>query len=225
MSRELRIPSRLLGNALADKNVKGLRLLACAKLEGHRANIKDLCACLKIQPKTCRRLAQKIIDAGWAGFDGTFLFPRSWRRLKCSNGGGLYLTIPGSFKILKDLKRFEALCFAQALKRFYQKQRKKRKLSRQQWVPHSSTRRVMQRDFPARYLCKSLHISERRFERLKASAASYKFISVKPQARQTIGRADELPEWIKAYPDRPFIKSRKGWFFYTPEVSKISVRI
>jgi hypothetical protein len=136
----------------------------------------------------------------------------------------LYLTIPGSLKILKDLKRFEALCFAQALKRLYQKRKKKRKLSRQQWVPHSSTRRVMQRDFPARYLCKSLRISERRFERLKASAASYKFIRVKPQKFELIGKANVLTAWKKNYPDRAFFRTRGG-YCYTPEMSKIRVCI
>lgn len=222
---ELRIPSRLLAAALADKIIKQLRLFVSAKLEGHRSQIKPLCECLKIQPKTCQRLVKKVVAEGWAGSDGVYMFPRSWRKLHYSNGGGLYLTSPGSLKILKDLKKFEALCFAMALKRFNQQIRKKRKLNRKQWSPHSSARRILQRDFPARFLCKALRISERRLKRLKAAAQKYKFIHVKPQKREVIGTVAELLSWTKAFPDRPYIKSKKGWYFYEPQVSKIRVLV
>lgn len=212
----------MLSSALSKKKTKALRFFVAAKLEGHRSEIKPLCKCLKIQPKTCQRLVKKVVADGWAGSDGVFLFPRSWRNLHYSNGGGLYLTAPGSLRILKDLKRFEALCFAKALKRFYQQKRKNKKLNRKQWSPHSSTRRILQRDFPARYLCKSLGLSERRFERLKANAAKYKFIRVKQQEFDLIGKADELQVWKKNYPDRTFFQT-KGGYCYTPEVSRIRV--
>jgi hypothetical protein len=206
---ELRIPSRLLSDALASKQMKQLRLFAAAKLEGHRSEIKPLCARLKIQPKTCQRLIKKLVADQWAGTDGKFLFPRSWRKLEFSKRGGLYLT-----ETPKDLKEFEALCFARALKKVYRKLKS----------PHSSNRRILQEDFSTRYLCKSLRISERRFERLKATAAKLKFIRVKPQKIEMVGKANQVAAWSKNYPDRTCFTTKAG-YCYSPEISKIKVLI
>lgn len=218
MPGEIRIPSRLLSDALANKIIKQLRLFATAKLEGHRSEIKPLCKCLKIQPKTCQRSIKKIIQAGWAGTDGTFLFPRSWDKLKFSRRGGLYITAAP-----RNLIKFESLCFAMALKKLYQKLNRK-KGSPQHSKAGRKQKRILQEDFPTGYLSKSLGISERRFERLKATATRYKFISVKPQKFEWVGKANELPAWRKNYPDRAFFKT-KGGYCYSPEISKIRVLI
>lgn len=204
---ELRIPGRLLADALSGKFLKQLRVFATAKLEGHRSEIKPLCECLKIHPKTCKRITNKLVNDGWAGADDTFLFPRSWAKLNTSKRGGLYMT-----KAPLDFKRFEALAFTMGLKRFY----------RQQGSPHSKQGRVKQKDFPAGFICKALGLSERRFERLKAQARRYKYISVIPQYR-IIGRAEQYDQ-IKKNIHGPMIFKR-GKHIVTPEVSKIQVLI
>jgi len=204
---ELRIPSRLLASALSEKKTKALRLFATAKLEGHRSEIKPLCESLKIQPRTGRRLIKKIVADGWAGTDKTFLFPRSWRKLKFSKRGGLYIT-----KAPWDLKRFEALCFAKALGKLY----------RQKGSPHSKTGRVKQEDFPAVYLSKALDLSERRFERLKALAQRYGYISVKPQIR-IVGKASDYEAMKKNIHGPPIFK--RGKHTVVPDVSKIRVLV
>lgn len=206
---ELRIPGRLLADALAGKFMKQLRLFATAKLDGHRSEIKPLCECLKIHPKTCKRMIKKLVQDGWAGSDKdkTFLFPRAWSKLKTSKRGGLYITKPPL-----DLKRFEALAFTMGLKRLYRKQ----------GSPHSKQERVKQKDFPARYLCKWLGISQRRFERLKSNAQRYRYISVKPQVR-IIGKASDYPALQKNLHGIPIFK--RGKHVVTPDISKIQVLI
>lgn len=207
MNGELRVPLRLLSTALADKKVKQLRLLAAAKLEGHRTEIRGLFQALKIHVKTGQRLVKKLVIEGWAGTDGEFLFPRSWRKLKFSKRGGLYLTT-----VPKDLKKFEALCFAKALKKLYRKPGSQ----------HSNKRRVKQNDFPARYISKSLGLSERRFERLKESAQRYRYISVTPQYR-IVGKASEYEALKKNLHGIPVF--RRGKHTVVPDISKIRVLI
>lgn len=207
MQGESRLPNRLLKKALASKNVKLLRLLATAKLEGHRSEIKHLCECLKIQPKTCSRMVKKIVENGWAGTDGTYLFPRSWGKMLLAKRGGLYLTTAP-----KNLKKFEALCFAKALKNIYRKK----------GSPHSSKRRVLQKDFPTGYLAAALGLKERRFKTLKALAQRYKFISVTRQFR-IIGKAKDLGALKRNLYGVPIFK--RGKHTVTPVISKIKVLI
>lgn len=207
MEGELRLPNRLLSSALSEKKIKQLRFFASAKLEGHRSEIQPLCECLKIQPKTCQRLVKKIVLEGWGGTDGTFLFPRSWSKLQFSKRGGLYLT-----NAPKDLKRFEALCFAKALKKVY----------RQKGSPHSSKRRVKQTDFPTGYLCSALGLKERRFKTLKALAQRYRFISVIPQIR-IIGKVKDFDAMKKNLHGPRIFK--RGKHVVTPDISKIKVLI
>jgi hypothetical protein len=206
MNGEVRIPRRLLSTALQDKNIKALRLFAGAKLQGHRVEITELLRLLKVRPKTGWRLINKITSEGWAGTDGTFLFPRAWKKLKYSKRGGLYLT-----DAPKDLKKFEALCFAMALKRKYRR-----------GGPRSIKGRAVQEDFPTRYLFKSLGLSERRFERLKASARKYKFIAVEPQQFTVIGDFRELPA-LRKHTKLPVFK--KGTNAVVPGMSKIKVLV
>lgn len=205
--RELRIPGRFLADALTGKIMKQLRLFATAKLDGHRSEIKPLCECLRIHPRTCRRMIKKIVENGWAGSDGTFLFPRAWHKLHTSKRGGLYITQPPL-----DLKRFEALAFTMGLKRF------NRKLG----SPHSKQGRVKQRDFPTGLLCKVLALKERRFKSLKALAQRYKYISVIPQVK-ILGTASDF-EAIRKNIHGPKIFKR-GKHTVCPEVSKIRVLI
>lgn len=207
MSSELRIPSRLLSSALAGKKTKALRLFASAKLQGHRAEICPLLESLKIQPKTGGRLINKVVADGWAGSDGEFLFPRAWRKLSYRKRGGLYLTTAP-----KDLKKFEALCFAMGLKRIYRKG----------GSPRSMKGRALQEDFPTRYLSSSLGISERRFERLKADARRYKFITVEPQSFTIVGDFREISV-IRKHMKLPVF--RRGTNAVVPELSKIRVLV
>lgn len=206
LAGEVKIPAKLLADALAEKKVKQLRLFASAKFEGHRSKIKPLCECLKIHPKTCQRLVKTIVSEGWAGTDGTYLFPRSWRKLKQNKRGGLYL-----INAPKDIKKFEALCFAKALKKLY------RKLGGQRLTKGKTE----QKDLPARYLAKALKLSDRRFERLKATAQKYRYISVKPQY-QIVGTAKEYAALRKNL-HLPIFK--RGKYCVVPDVSRIRVLI
>lgn len=204
---EVRVPSKLISYVLEEKEIKALRLLICAKLKGHRAIIKHLLEALKIHPKTGKRLIKKIVREGWAGTDGKYIFPRSWNKIGFSKQGGFYLTT-----LPKNLHKLESLVFAFALKKIYRKRGSQ----------HSKNRRVMQNDFPARYLYLSLGISQRRFERLKASAQRYRFISVKPQYIK-IGLASEFDSIRKNLHGVPvFIR---GKYTVVPGVSTIKVLI
>ena len=207
MKGELRIPFRLLATALADKKVKQLRLLASAKLEGYRVELSALFESLKIHPTTGKGQVKKLEADGWAGTDDEYLFPRGWRKLKFNKRGGLYIT-----SAPKDFEKFEALCFAMALKKLY------RKLG----SPHSNRRRVKQKDFPARYLAKSLGLSKRRFERLIARAQRYRYISVRPQVK-IIGKASEYAAIRKNLHGVPVYK--RGKHTVVPDISKIRVLI
>lgn len=197
----------MLSTALADKTTRALRLFAAAKLQGHRVEIKSLFAYLNIHPKTGQRLIKKIIGMGWAGSDGIYLFPRSWRKLNFKKRGGLYLT-----QAPRDFKRFEALCFAKGLKNFY----------RRKGSPRPGQRRATQKDFPSRYLIKALRLSERRFERLKAAAQSYKYIAVTPRYT-IIGAAKDYPLLKKNIHGPPVF--RRGKHTVVPDVSQIRVLI
>lgn len=187
--------------------MKELLFFAVAKLDGHRCKISSLHKKLGIHSHTCRRRVNAIVKEGWCGCDGKFLFPRSWRNLELAKRGGLYLT-----SVPKNQNKFEAMCFAKALRAVYRKQGSQ----------HPRKRRVLQDDFPARYLSKSLGISQRRFERLKADAQRYRFISVKPQVT-IIGTAKDFPSLKKNLHGIPMFK--KGKHTVVPHVSKIRILI
>lgn len=204
---ELRIPLHFLSSLLAEKRIGLLRFFTSAKLFGHRCEIKNLCQRLNVKQKTCERLVEKLVQEGWAGTDGTFLFPRAWSKLNLIRRGGLYIT-----QIPKDKGRFEALCFAKALKRIY----------RGKGSLHSTKGRVMQKDFPARYLSKALGISGRRFERLKSTARKYKFISVFRQFT-IVGDRRNFASLRRNLHDVTLIK--RGKHVVVPEISKIKFLI
>lgn len=204
---EIRAPKRLISSALADKQIKLLRFFIAAKLDGHRSEIKALCQRLKIHPKTALRLIKNITAKGWAGTDGTFIYPRSWRKLKLSKRGGLYLTTTPN-----NLKKFEALCFAMALKQLYRKT----------GGPQPNKGRLEQEDFPTGFLAEFLGIKERRFKSLKASAQRYRYISVTPQVT-IIGAAKDFHCLKKNIHGPPvFIR---GKHTVVPDISKLKVLI
>jgi hypothetical protein len=209
MPGEIRMPSALLSEALHHKQTKMLRLFATAKLRGHRSELNALYTDLKIHPKTGGRLIKKIVHAGWAGTDGKYLFPRSWERLQTSKRRGLYVSV-----IPKDQKKFDALCFAHALKKIIGKKAGPR---------HTEVGSILPKaDLPHTYLCAALGIKERRFKTLKASAQRYKFIAVTPQFTR-LGFASEYNQIKKNIHGPPVFK--KGRFTVVPAISKIRVLI
>lgn len=209
MRGELRIPARLLSTALAEKKTKSLRLLATAKLQGHRSEILSLCHLLKMHPKTIGRHINTLVIDGMAGTDGTYLFPRSWRKMKFSKRGGLYLT-----NAPKNLKKFEALCFAKGLKKI---------LSGKASPKRPNRGRTMQKsDLPATYLTKALGLKERRFKTLKSVAQKYRYISVIPQYK-IIGKASEYEVIKKNLHGMPIFK--RGKHTVVPDISKIKVLV
>ena len=210
---ELRLPVKLIEYALSNKLVKQLRILLCLKLIGHRCERVVLQKCLRMQKRTLARNISKLTKLGWAGTDGFNLYPRSWHRLNF--GGkrvGLYMTS------VPSLKKFEALCFTIALKSVY----RKKKINRKKGSPRSNTGRALQMDFPAGYLYKSMRLRQRTFERLKASAQRYRFISVKPQFIE-LGKKSEYAELRKNLKDvKMFVRGNKT---VSPRPSLIKILI
>jgi len=206
---ELRIPTRLLSTALAEKKTKALRILATAKLEGHRSDIKSLCATLKMHPKTIGRQIKTLVNDGMAGTDGQYLFPRSWSKMKFSKRGGLYL-----INAPKNLKKFEALCFAKGLKKVLS--------GKASPIRPDRGRTKQNSDLPATYLTKALGLKERRFKTLKSAAQKYRYISVIPQYR-IMGKAQDYATLKKNLHDMPVFK--RGKHTVVPDISKIKVLI
>lgn len=206
---ELRIPIQLLSIALAEKKTKALRILATAKLRGHRIEISALCDILRIHPKTMNRQIKTLVDDGMAGTDDLLLFPRAWRKMKFNKRGGLYLT-----NAPKNLKKFEALCFAKGLKKILGSKASPQRLEEGKSLPKE--------DLPATYLAKALGLSERRFERLKSSAQRYRYISVRPQYR-IIGKASEYGTIRQNLHGVPVFK--RGMHTVVPDISKIRVLV
>lgn len=175
---ELRIPTRLLSEAIANKQVKALRLFLVAKIiHNSRADIRQLFEETDTHPKTRARLIKSIVSNGWAGTDGTYLFPRSWSRLKASKCGGLYLT---DTEILSDPKKFEALAFTHALKKLYRRKGPRTTNGGRSAMP----------DLSLRYVCDALNIKERRCKMLRAAAQNYGFISIE-RTFWRVGRSGE----------------------------------
>jgi hypothetical protein len=211
---EIRVPSKLLTDALALKKTKQLALFTAAKLEGHRSKIKPLLNRLKIHPKTGDRLVKKIVSDGWAGTDGTFLFPRSWRRLKLFKRGGRYLTneifidLEESKKPFQDFhSRLEALAFTWGLKQIQRKKRKKKEI-REGEVRTRILGELSRRNYPSRYLSlptkylsKFMGLKIRRFERLKVKANKYGFIKVKTQKLWRLGKVYQYEMLKETMPD------------------------
>ena len=201
---ELRIPTKLISKALSQRQVKALWLLSCAKLHGHRCEVKPLIKALKIHPRTGIRLIKKIVSFGWAGFDGKFLFPRAWTKLHLKRRRGLYLTT------VFNLRKFECLLFAKCLKREIG------------WASRHFINGKVKQDFPARFLAEALGLRLRLFETLKARAQRYWFISVTPQV-SILGKAKEFSSIRKNLHGIPVFT--RGKYTVAPSVSKISVLI
>jgi len=182
-TKELRIPNRILSQSLKLKQTRLLRLLATAKLHGHRCKISTLAADLHISARTLSNQIKALVKIGWAGTDGVYLFPRSWRKLSLHKRGGLYITEPP-----RNLKRFESLAFAKALKPY---------CCRPPGKSRPIEGRTEQKIFPARYISKSLGLSSRRFERLKAQTKKFRFISVKDGQYSVMGYKAEINSFKK----------------------------
>ncbi len=152
-------------------------------------------------------LSRDILDEGWAGTDGLFLFPRSWNELSLNRKGGLYISNNPI-----NLKMFESLCFCHVLK----------KVIRRKAGPRPNKGRTEQTGLPTAYLYKALGISERRYERLKATSRKYRLISVKSQFT-IVGYAHECSTIRKHLMDRPVFV--RGKHTVVPGPSKIKVLI
>lgn len=177
---EIRIPRKLLVNALALKQVKALRLLLVAKLlYNSRANIQQLIEETDTNPKTGKRLVNAIVGNGWAGTDKTYLFPRAWHRIKYAKRGGLYLT---DTEILSDPKKFEALAFTHALKKLY----RRKGLS----TSNGEKKGAKPKDLSLRYVCQALNLKERRCKALRAASQKYGLITIRRRYWR-IGKSSE----------------------------------
>lgn len=210
MPGELRIPHKLLITALSEKATKELRLFAAAKLYGHRVDAGALIDTLEIHPRTGRRLIKRLTDRGWAGYDGTQLFPRGWRHLGLSKRGGLYMTTAPI-----DLDKFEALCFAKALQRLLRKAK-----TTPARPERGRTSQSPELSLP--YLATGLGLKERRFKYLKARAQKYGFLRSVRQYR-IIGEAREFSSLRRNLHDVPMF--RRGAYTVTPDLSKITMEI
>jgi len=198
---EIRIPIKLLGTCLSQKKLKLLWVFASAKLLGnHRIEISKLLCRLKIRPRTGRRLINGLIQLGWVGSDGNFIFPRSWKTLGLKRRRGLYLTR------LFQRKKFEALCFTKVLKR-----------ETGRAILHFKKGKVMQ-GFPASFLCNAMGLKYRRFQELKAHAQRYRLISVIRQYNR-LGVSNEITQIRKNL--KGVAVFVRGKFCVSPAFSKV----
>ncbi|MEJ1241635.1 hypothetical protein WBG78_26040 [Chryseolinea sp. T2] len=195
ITNEVRIPRKILSEALRRREIRALHACAIAKINGgHRMELKALQSKISVSDRTLRRYIEAMMARGWAGCDGQYLFPRSWRRLKVSKRGGLFLA--NSTATTKDL---EVMAFVASLK----------SLIRNLGSPRSQKGRATPKDYPSRYLCKALGITERTFQRLKSRAVKEKLISVKRQYH-VVGKAKHAKALIQNLPGLPlFVKEGK----------------
>ena len=207
---ELRIPVRLLSNALSKKRTKEIRLFATAKLlYNSRVNIALLFEEMDINPRNGKRLIKNIVYEGWAGTDGTNLFPRAWHRMKYSKRGGFYIT---DTKTLADLMMFEALCFTLALKRLYRSKK----------GPRAKNGSASPKDLSSRYIAEALQLKERRCTQLRSLAQKYGFITIKRRYR-VLGKRNQFAALSKNLHGVPLFMIGKN--SVSPDCSQITVNI
>jgi hypothetical protein len=197
---EVRIPSKLVRESLRTKSTKVLHFFYSVKRHGHRAEIKSLLQELKLSPRKGRDLISRLVAKGLAHTDGTFIFPRSWRRIKVSKRAGLYLTTHHT------QKKFDSLLFAHAMKKVIRAR------------SHSFKGRVMP-NVPQGYYIKALGIPRTRFQKLQAQCIRYRYISSLSQYTR-LGKANEVYDIRKYLHPQAF---KYGQFTVVREPSKISI--
>ncbi len=206
-TKEIRIPNKLILASLKGKYMKELMMLSIAKLNGHKYDRNLFVDRMHFSKRTNRRHLKSMQERGWIELDNDTIFLRSWKNLNLNKRGGLYLDDEPF-----DLRRFEALCFAKALKT----------ILRRRGSLRTNKRSSMQIDYPTQYLSKSLGVSEIRFKRLKARAVKHKFIKVTPQFT-ILGKRSDFKALNRNYKGIPLFKS--GKHTVKPEISKIIVLI
>lgn len=158
---EIRVPEKLIVNSFQLKQTNDLSVFVLLKLHGSRIHAKDFFKnVLNVSVKTSKRIIQKLLSKRWIGFDGKYIFVRSWSRIGYKKRKGLYLA-----KIPKCITDF---LFVHALKVVT-----KRKARAQE------QRSAMPKGLTVRYIAKSLKISERSYYRLIKSAIKRGLVKTK----------------------------------------------
>jgi len=206
-SLEIRIPARIIYKAFRENLIRELYALTIAKYYGcHRIELSTLQSKLSLSEKSIQRYVKTLTELGWAGTDGKFLFPRSWKRLGFSKKFGLYFA-----ELPIDRKIFEVFIFVHLIKRIH----------RRKGSPHSQEGRVRQKDYPNRYLSKVLKISNRSLERLRARAVKEKLIYVERQY-VVLGKAKYIDAFRRNLQATVFVRGSKT---VSPIPSKIEFKI
>ncbi len=149
---EIRVPEKLIVNSFQLKQTNDLSVFVLLKFHGSRIHAKNFFKnILRVSVKTSKRIIQKLLSKRWIGFDGKYIFVRSWSRIGFKKRKGLYLA-----KVPKCITDF---LFVFALKVVT-----KRKARAQE------QRSAMPKGLTVRYYSKSLNISERTYYRLMKSA-------------------------------------------------------
>lgn len=204
---ELRIPPALLLAALRGKILQSLIILLVAKLlHNGRVRVNDLLEELSLTRRTGSKHIQKIVDLGWAGTDGEFLFPRSWHRLGLTKRGGLYLP---STELLSEADRFKAHAFEHSLWKVY----------RRAGGHGPKKRRAVQNDLSLAYTSKALGIPERTVKRLRAQATKCGLLKIIRNPLIRIGHASELAGFRKHMKGVPVFRS--GYSTVSPTPSSV----
>lgn len=148
---EIRVPNKLIIDSFQKKRTYELETITLLKLYGSRVSSTWFFKSIGVSVKTGKRIINRLLKLKWIGYDGTFIFPRSWSRLGFKKSKGLYLCEPQ--------KRIKDFLFTHALKEIT------RRMARAQ-----EQRSAMPKGLPVRYYVKSLRISERTYYRLIQSA-------------------------------------------------------
>lgn len=196
---ELRIPAKLIVQSFTEKKARDLETFARLKLMGSRVEVKRFCKVTGIHRKTAGRLIRRLHALQWIGFDGTYIFTRSWSRIGYKKKFGLYIT---------STKKLATAIFTHALKTVTRREARARKRRRS----------AMPKGLPARYYSTALNISERSYFRKIRSAVKNGYIRVTKQ-RTKIGSAKEFSALRKNLHGVPLFKC--GKFTVLPAPSTI----
>lgn len=184
---EVRVPSKMIVQSYRDKTAGDLEAFTRMKLIGSRVEAKRFAKLTKVSYKTITRMIKRMEGKRWIGFDGRYIFCRSWSRLKFKRRFGLYL--PDSRKLTDKL-------FVFALKTVTRRE-----------VRAQKRERAMPKDLPVRYYCRALGISERDYFRKVKSAEKRRLLKRIANPPTKIGKASELSSLRKHLPGVPVFRA------------------
>ncbi len=185
---ELRVPAPLIVKSIGEYS-KQLEQIIQFKMMGSRVNANEFFA--NTPTTTARRYINELLSLRWIGFDGEYIYPRSWSRIGYKKKKGLYIvTIP------KNLSEF---LFTYSLQVVTKREARTRVRQRGRAKPKGE-------GLPVRYYSEALNIPERTFYRKLKAAKKTGLLISKPQ-KTVIGKATDYHSFRKNLHGIPVFKN------------------